>query len=345
MKTSTWLDVPHTHGEHSWCYLAICLDSLFCFICRLYLYHQPGRRFIYVPLFTDEHVRLYRFDRGGVVRGPWVNIHDYPEVLVRVVLLTCGQSGDLLGANPAITWEGDRQYITVADAKYEVEKELFRIPYIRSRGACVWRVFDEQGQAGVVKYSWRLRRFAGEEAEIEWEMLNELKGVQGVAQIIDHSEQESLWETRGFFPQTPFHDSDRIATFTVLQCHGDRIKRFKSPLQLLEALRDAIAGHQNMWKQGMLHRDVSEGNILFGRKGAQEGSRGVLIDMDRGIQIAFDETLPKATALFGTRAFQSINVIRSELPQEDDEPYHPHTYLDDLQSFLWVFIWIIVRYE
>ncbi|PPR02173.1 hypothetical protein CVT24_011361 [Panaeolus cyanescens] len=312
---------------------------------RHYLYQQTGRHFLYVPLITDQHIRIFRFDRLGAVRSPWIDIHKNPETFIRLVLLTCGQVGPSIGANPAITWNGGTQYITVSGVKYTVDKELYALRAIRGRGPAVWRVFDPEGQPRIIKFSWRPKRPECNE-NVEWGILEDLKGVQGVVQIIDHAENEkSLLESRGFLPEIPFHSGDRLSTFTVLKCYGKRIRDFDSPLQFLQAFRDAIAGHQNIWREGILHRDISEGNILLGEEGAGEGFRGVIIDLDRGIRICYSESLPEANALYGTRCFQSLNLIRSELPRSDQEPYHSHTYIDDLQSFMWTFIWIITHYE
>ena len=39
----------------------------------------------------------------------------------------------------------------------------------------------------------------------------------------------------------------------------------------------------NLWRAGILHRDVSTHNILIGRPGSLEGFRGVIIDLDLAI--------------------------------------------------------------
>ena len=44
-------------------------------------------------------------------------------------------------------------------------------------------------------------------------------------------------------------------------------------------------GHQNLWKKGILHRDISINNILLGNEGAKPGNRGLVIDLDMGIWI------------------------------------------------------------
>ncbi|KAI0292950.1 hypothetical protein B0F90DRAFT_1835920 [Multifurca ochricompacta] len=63
----------------------------------------------------------------------------------------------------------------------------------------------------------------------------------------------------------------------VLETLGRPLNRFKSTRQLCEVIRDAIIGkkYHFLLGDGMLHRDVSAGNILIGEDG-----RGILIDWD-----------------------------------------------------------------
>ncbi|TBU46964.1 hypothetical protein BD309DRAFT_831662, partial [Dichomitus squalens] len=49
--------------------------------------------------------------------------------------------------------------------------------------------------------------------------------------------------------------------------------------ELVEAVRDAIEGHREAWEVGVLHRDVSTGNILISER-PEERLRGFLHDFD-----------------------------------------------------------------
>lgn len=40
-----------------------------------------------------------------------------------------------------------------------------------------------------------------------------------------------------------------------------------------------------MWKEGILHRDISIHNVVLGKENASVGNKGVLIDMDMAIEI------------------------------------------------------------
>ena len=65
-------------------------------------------------------------------------------------------------------------------------------------------------------------------------------------------------------------------------------------------------GHQNLWKKGILHRDISINNILLGNRGAKPGNRGLVIDLDMGIWIN------RTTSLAGAD-FRTVRVLVLDL--------------------------------
>lgn len=100
--------------------------------------------------------------------------------------------------------------------------------------------------------------------------------------------------------QSPYN---RIHSRLVMSTFGWSIRYFKSLPEVMGVMRDAIAGkivldlsmpfllltlsspgHQFMYKQGVLHRDISYGNILIVPHG-KVGNRGVLIDLDFAIEL------------------------------------------------------------
>ncbi|KAF9051307.1 hypothetical protein BJ165DRAFT_1524257 [Panaeolus papilionaceus] len=132
-----------------------------------------------------------------------------------------------------------------------------------------------------------------------------------------------------------------------MDAYPHSITESSSPEALLFALRDAITGHQNLWRTGIIHRDISINNTLLGPEGAPEGSRGIVIDLDLAVKTDHKTSLYKVDRLTRTHAFQSFLELRSEqLTSEnrhDEIPAHDH--LDDLESFFYVFLWITVGYQ
>ncbi|KUJ16854.1 uncharacterized protein LY89DRAFT_697190 [Mollisia scopiformis] len=83
------------------------------------------------------------------------------------------------------------------------------------------------------------------------------------------------------------------------------------------ALRDAIRGHRSLLEEGkILHRDISENNIIITEFPAKEEPKGRLIDLD----------------------------LAKELDSIPSGARKGHTYRHDLESFFYVLIWMCIRY-
>ncbi|GLB35546.1 hypothetical protein LshimejAT787_0211110 [Lyophyllum shimeji] len=76
----------------------------------------------------------------------------------------------------------------------------------------------------------------------------------------------------------------RVRTRVLLSTYGWPVKYFSTLRELLQVFRDAIKGHQYLYDHGVLHRDISPGNIIIEWLGdhiSYTNSRGRLIDLDR----------------------------------------------------------------
>jgi serine/threonine protein kinase len=91
-----------------------------------------------------------------------------------------------------------------------------------------------------------------------------------------------------------------------------------------------VSGHQWLYqKMGILHRDISLGNVLM----RDDETAGFLCDLDLAIEFA--RTAPSgALAKTGTRPFMAMGLL-------DDAP---HNFMHDLESFFWVLFWICVHH-
>ena len=43
-------------------------------------------------------------------------------------------------------------------------------------------------------------------------------------------------------------------------------------------------GYHNLYKEGILHRDISVNNILIGKPGVLSQNRGIIVDLDMAIK-------------------------------------------------------------
>lgn len=130
--------------------------------------------------------------------------------------------------------------------------------------------------------------------------------------------------------------SDSLYDNRTLRClvfspAGRPIYKYQSPLELLEALRDAIKAHQSLYSKGnILHRDISENNIIITDL-KKDGFSGMLIDMDLAKELGSGRS--GARCRTGAMEFMAIEVLRDT----------DHTYRHDLESFLYVLLWQCIR--
>ncbi|KAL8647621.1 MAG: hypothetical protein Q9210_005451 [Variospora velana] len=125
---------------------------------------------------------------------------------------------------------------------------------------------------------------------------------------------------------------NRIFGCLVISPGGRAIRDFRSIPELLEALRDAIKAHRSLYTEGkILHRDISENNIIITDPKEADGFTGMLIDVDLAKEIGSGRS--GARHQTGTMEFMAIQVLQRVA----------HTYRHDLESFLYVLLWICAR--
>ena len=125
---------------------------------------------------------------------------------------------------------------------------------------------------------------------------------------------------------------NRVFGCLVIWPAGRAIKDFHSIPELLTALRDAIKAHKSLYLRAtILHRDISENNMIITNPKQTKGFTGMLIDADLAKIIGGGRT--GARYQTGTMEFMAIQVLRKV----------DHTYRHDLESFFYVLLWICAR--
>ncbi|KIJ09339.1 hypothetical protein PAXINDRAFT_17573, partial [Paxillus involutus ATCC 200175] len=153
----------------------------------------------------------------------------------------------------------------------------------------------------------------------------------------------------------------------ILQVHKTELRRpvsyFWSAHDFVLGLRDAIIGHAYLVDIGILHRDVSENNIVLGCH--PEDTRGCIMDLDMAIPYVLQsssQASPDVDALLnkamdrlkpnevpmtsqtpgpfkadrtGTTAYMSIEVLLGR----------GHTHFDDMESFFYVLLLFFLSYD
>ncbi|KAG1865786.1 hypothetical protein DFJ58DRAFT_743145 [Suillus subalutaceus] len=107
--------------------------------------------------------------------------------------------------------------------------------------------------------------------------------------------------------------------------------------ELFNVWYQCILCHLTLWKEGVYHRDVSPGNLMWYWK---NGKRiGVLNDYD--LSSLADDPGPRGNERTGTVPFMALDLLTEEGQRGEVK----HLYRHDLESFMWCFAWISLRYE
>ncbi|KAL2041528.1 hypothetical protein N7G274_005910 [Stereocaulon virgatum] len=127
---------------------------------------------------------------------------------------------------------------------------------------------------------------------------------------------------------SPIHN--RVHRRVITRDFGKPLYEASCPAVLITGLIGAIKGHESLLNAGILHRDVSIGNIML----TEDEDDGFLIDYDLATRTSNDRAsgVPSKT---GTKIFMAIGALLGE----------PHSFMHDLESFFWVLFWICIHYE
>ncbi|VDC01179.1 unnamed protein product [Peniophora sp. CBMAI 1063] len=117
----------------------------------------------------------------------------------------------------------------------------------------------------------------------------------------------------------------------VLKKIGRPLRDFESTQQLARAICDAVQAHAAAYVAGVLHRDISGGNILIDEEG-----RGMLIDWE--LSRFTDDTSPAHREYrTGTWAFMAAELCQ-------DQRAADHLLRHDFESFVHVLFYHVFRY-
>ncbi|KIJ46125.1 hypothetical protein M422DRAFT_778612 [Sphaerobolus stellatus SS14] len=298
--------------------IEVCLDSAdptlardrLATIAHEIFQNMSNRRFIYGLVVTESRVTAYMFDHVGVLSSSTISHIDNPDQFVAIIV--------------GLAAEGPMHFEDISRSKseqrYVVEGKISHFGLIRGRGTVAWKL-------------------PGWESEDQLFRLAEKMGVNAGVVKLHHSEIisrsdspddiDTVSRNRRVNDQDKPAWLDRTHIRVVLKPFGHPLRRYKDARELIVALHDAIAGHRSLHEDaGILHRDISPPNILLNPTGDM-GNRGILIDLDHAIRV--DNNSPYAQV--------RCVIYVAECHKRRN------TYLDDLESFYYVLIYVIVFYE
>ncbi|KAJ3542783.1 hypothetical protein NM688_g5937 [Phlebia brevispora] len=236
------------------------------------------------------------------------------------------------------------------------------------RGTAVWLVQElkdgvPEGTVKVMKTAWRSSRRTSE-ADIYGSMQNaqEDRGHPCVARLYAGGDVKSrdgreisVSSLRATILQDEAQD-DKILHRLLLSPVGRPIWEYESEEMLIRGIKAAIEGHKYLYENGILHRDVSAGNVLLAQH-PQPGMEGFITDLDcawvgETSRLAEQakmagKSVPHGGHITGTYQFMSIRVLRlmwlAKIGQNPSEIYNE--VRDDLESFVWVFCYALIRHH
>jgi serine/threonine protein kinase len=91
-----------------------------------------------------------------------------------------------------------------------------------------------------------------------------------------------------------------------------------------------LSGHESLYRAGILHRDISHGNIML----PEQDGEGFLIDLDLAVRLV--EHKPSgAPSKTGTKIYMAVQALMGE----------HHAFKHDLESFFWVLFWLGIHWD
>ncbi|TFK48913.1 hypothetical protein OE88DRAFT_1663180 [Heliocybe sulcata] len=277
---------------------------------------QPNRRFVYALLLTEKRVRVYQFDRGGVLYSQWYDIGTSAVTFVQIILAIASEDESQIGFDTRIRWIGDERYFEDPQAdepkRYKIinPDSPFRRRTIRGRGTTCWTVEDDLGHLYMLKFSWKTIDRVG-----EWEHLERIKSanppLKHVGTMDSYRVIQKLSDLRhgvvGLDRKEKFHDREYY--YTMQTHYGSPLEEFRSVLQLYRAFRDAVSASMELLRIGIVHRDISLRNILLDHREGNED---------------------------GGWAFQSMKVLHN---------LGTHDHFDEMESCFYVFAWLLFAFK
>ncbi|GJE97324.1 hypothetical protein PsYK624_135400 [Phanerochaete sordida] len=125
---------------------------------------------------------------------------------------------------------------------------------------------------------------------------------------------------------------ERVHTRLVSETVGRPLKDFDSGESLLRHVAFAVNAHKAAIKAGVLHHDISHGNILIDAK----TGFGFLNDWDVSIFTAYIQDKAERVGFGGTWAYGSALALAY--------PQKPFEVEDDIEAFIWLIVYMAICY-
>ncbi|OCH88134.1 hypothetical protein OBBRIDRAFT_795539 [Obba rivulosa] len=378
---------------------------------RLHLSGYPFQLFSVGLLIYGDEFSVGIYDRVGVRYSHSYNMWGDFDIFVRVVrCITANMTPQQLGQDPTVrclapqergAWLDKLQLNGLSTDDYALNDPVYEISLggatshldsehwitagrpiwislsMFGRGTLVWRVRNKQTLLlRVLKNAWRNGARSPESTVYE-----QIQGWHpGVARFdrggdVKFPGQDAVISTATLRNGgIPIQESDQHAVLhrVLIYPVGRSLYSARSELELLKGLRAALQGHKFLCDQGILHRDISIGNIMLSSdEDPQPGAEGFLMDLEfarhtgpdvqrrtiplvrtpngqmlkdvKIMHIDFGQpsSIKRGAPMTGTLQFMAVDLLealaRRRTSQVEHLPQH------DVESFIWVLIYALMR--
>ncbi|KAF8067465.1 hypothetical protein FPV67DRAFT_1669349 [Lyophyllum atratum] len=274
---------------------------------RLHMSSRPFLLFSVGLLIFGSDFCIAICDREGITFSPIKNMWDDTKDFIRIVISMTTLLSDVeLGQDPTVAKLPSQVSDAIEKGTYPsymisavgddarrwctVGPPMWSSLSLFGRGTAVWRVREyfkntapDSTTEKVLKTAWRVPNRTPE-AQIYEAIQGTPPG--GLAEFLTGGDvyvgkdpitvsflREGHNRSRGTSP---------VLHRVLLNTVGRPLWEYSSEIELLQAIRAATCAHRFLWDQGILHRDISAGNILLSNdfSAAQEGSEGFLTDFE-----------------------------------------------------------------
>lgn len=301
---------------------------------------QPTRTFLrgfHLDLPSGA-VEFWAFDRGGSYMLETFNVRDERGRFAQAMVDLLRLDHEAVGMDTAILKDELGQYIVLDERSTAQQdriyvEQTYKILGVVAKGTVVCfrgRIGLSHEWTLAIKFLWRPET---DRSEQDLLTMLEQKKVWGVPRLRGHREIDSLSKIRKSLGYETARDpiENKVFSCIAISPFGRRLWDFSTPLEMLVAIRDAVKAHKSLLQQGgLLHQDISPYNIIMVSALRPDDPRGMLIDLDIAMDVAVGPG--HEGEVYGTKPFMAIGVLQRKV----------HTYRHDLESFLYVLLWLAV---
>ncbi|KAG1830949.1 hypothetical protein DFJ58DRAFT_736804 [Suillus subalutaceus] len=272
---------------------------------RLILASRPFHLYVLCIFIYGPNFCLGWYDRRGVILSDDYHIDTDLGILINVVLqLTTHMTSCQLGHDKTATLLNGHTYYqkhypsflvsmsTATDTRRwkTMGAPIWSSMSLLGRGTATWRAESLQdGETVVLKTLWRSQTRQSE-SDVYRLITSDLPGVAtlSLGDDVRHSigRDANAVVTVGWLRSTILRDDAHVRDDPVL--HRLTLKTIGRPLWDAEMSETfitgslaALKGHEALWiDKGILHRDMSPGNIFIGQLGCAEGWEGFVADLE-----------------------------------------------------------------